>query len=222
MPPRGTGVEATSQTSKSGRHHKALDPLREPGPTPTREMADGLEGVRGSSGIDSPGCDSVGEGLPEKGRGVCWEGGRMPKALEPQASFAHISVPTLSSPPLSFARSRTPPLTALRTMTMGHIPRHSLDTSKILHTWSLDTGWYISVIMSHIHTMANLREDTLRSPHPYTAPAPHCTQARLCTYTHAPGHTWPHKQVHSAPCFSCLLPSRVRLCRGEAALSKIT
>lgn len=143
--------------------------------------------------------------------------GREEGCLSPrtQASFAHISVPTLSSPPLSFAGGRTPPLTALRTMTMGHIPRHSLDISKILHTWSLDTGWYISVIMSHIHTMANLREDTLRSPHSCTVPAPHCTQARLCTYTHAPGHTWPHKQVHSAPYFSCLLPSSQPGCAGR-------
>lgn len=204
------GKEATCPSDKGERtppHGLATDPFRGPAPTPTRKRQAGWRACGIPGGKDGTGGGRVGDPLLGKGGGVPWKRGEEPKALEPRASFAPISVPTLSSPPLSVTRGRTPSLTAPHTMTIGHIPRHSLDTSNLLHTWSLDTGWYTGVIMSHGHTMASLRKDTLRPPHSCRIPAP-LLHTRRCTYTHAPGHTWPHRQVRSAPHFSRLLPNR--------------
>lgn len=146
--------------------------------TPRRGRRGPLEGRRGASGPRAP---------SELRSHFC------PHPLPPTSQF--------------YTRSHSCPEVP-RTMTIGHIPRHSVATSNLLHTWSPDTGWYTGVTMSHMHTMASLRDDTRRPPHPRRIPAPHL-HTRRCTSSHAPGHTWPHRQVRSAPHFSCLLPSRV-------------
>lgn len=108
---------------------------------------------------------------------------------------APISVPTLSSPPPSFALGCLPPLTAARTMTIRHILRHSLDTSNILDTWKSrhwQPGILVYVTCTHNDKPSRRHTGTLR-PH---------------TFVHNFSSTLARSPLHVRPSTRAHLPSQ--------------
>lgn len=105
QPGARTGTEATGPRTVS----QSQTLYGNPGPTPTREKAGGLEGVRGPGGKDRRAGAAWESGHPGKDGGLGWEKEGTPLVPEELgASCVHMSVPTLPSPPLSFTLDHTP------------------------------------------------------------------------------------------------------------------